>query len=145
LNQLPKPDTFLPVDMAQEHNIKDIKIHTLSCFCPNDDWKYSKKLHPAIHVIKSVATYMESEFNTASRGKKHKPPKKELDVTEMQKWQRVSKSNKTIRAQKVGDKREKIKNYISNGQVNLQVNNRIECWAENRTYLHAMTENVEDN
>ncbi|KAJ7278639.1 hypothetical protein C8J57DRAFT_1502482 [Mycena rebaudengoi] len=133
LNQTPKPDTFLPVDMAQEHNIKDIKAPMLTGSL--------KKLHPAIHIIKLVATYMESEFNTAIRGKKHKPPKREPDVQEMQKWQRDSKANKTVHWRKVGDKKDKVKNYIGNGQANLQLKNRMERWADNRRHPRATTEN----
>ncbi|KAJ7272232.1 hypothetical protein C8J57DRAFT_1435196 [Mycena rebaudengoi] len=144
LNEQPKPDTFLPVDMAQEHNIKDIKV-TYRSQGPNVDWKFLKKLHPAIHVIKLVGKYMESEFGTANRGNKHTPPKKELDVTEMQKWQRDSKSNKTIQARKAGSKRDKIKNYIGNGQNNLQTSNRMQRWAENRSYPRATTENWEED
>jgi hypothetical protein len=68
-----------------------------------------------------------------------------LDVTEMQKWQRDSKSNKTIQARKAGSKRDKIKNYIGNGQNNLQTSNRMQRWAENRGYPRATTENWEED
>ncbi|KAF8215474.1 hypothetical protein K438DRAFT_1561950 [Mycena galopus ATCC 62051] len=58
----------MPVDEAQEMNIKDIKV------------KYLKKLHPAIHVIRSVSSHMETEFKTRVRGWKHTVPKKEQDI-----------------------------------------------------------------
>ncbi|KAJ7852169.1 hypothetical protein B0H14DRAFT_2354898, partial [Mycena olivaceomarginata] len=60
---------FLPVDEGQEHNIKDIKV-THRSQGPKVDWDYLKKLHPSIHLIRAVSMFMESEFNTASRGKK---------------------------------------------------------------------------
>ena len=41
---------FAPVDKHQEMNIKVIKV-TYHLQGPNIDWKYIKKLHPAIHVI----------------------------------------------------------------------------------------------
>ncbi|KAJ7272390.1 hypothetical protein C8J57DRAFT_1599607 [Mycena rebaudengoi] len=140
INQTTKPDGFLPVDQAQEHNIKDIKV-THRSQGPNIDWKYLKKLHPAIHVIKSVATYMESEFNTASRGKKHKVPKKELDLTGMQKWLGDSKATKTIRARKMGSKVDQPKNYPGMGQLNLQLKTRMQRWVENRNFPRATSEN----
>ncbi|KAJ7094819.1 hypothetical protein C8R44DRAFT_584516, partial [Mycena epipterygia] len=50
----------MPVDEAQEMNIKDIKVRILFVGItyrsegPNIDWQYLKKLHPAIHVIRAV-------------------------------------------------------------------------------------------
>ncbi|KAL4077732.1 hypothetical protein J3A83DRAFT_4356642 [Scleroderma citrinum] len=54
-----KWDSFLPIDMAQEHNIKDIRAFSLFMTYIqvthrsedlNIKWEYLKKLHPAIWV-----------------------------------------------------------------------------------------------
>jgi hypothetical protein len=84
---------------------------------------------------------MESEFNTASRGKKHKVPKKELDLTGMQKWLGDSKATKTIRARKMGSKVDQPKNYPGMGQLNLQLKKRMQRWVENRNFPRATSEN----
>jgi hypothetical protein len=84
-----KPSVFLPVDQAQEHNIKDIKV-TYRSEGPNIKWQYLKKLHPAIHTIRDVAEHIEKEFGTLTRGKKHTVPKKELDVSRLQEEYKVS-------------------------------------------------------
>ncbi|KAJ7199866.1 hypothetical protein GGX14DRAFT_401147 [Mycena pura] len=60
----------MPIDEAQEMNIKDIKV-TYRSEGPKIDWEYLKKLHPAIHVIRAVNAHMETEFKTRVRGSKH--------------------------------------------------------------------------
>ncbi|KAJ7437506.1 hypothetical protein FB451DRAFT_1451536 [Mycena latifolia] len=66
---IPRDGGFMPVDEAQEMNIKDIKV-TYRSEGPNIDWDYLKKLHPAIHVIRAVNSHMEYEFKTRVRGRK---------------------------------------------------------------------------
>ncbi|KAJ7905795.1 hypothetical protein B0H14DRAFT_3103084 [Mycena olivaceomarginata] len=65
----------MPIDEAQELNIKDIKTGSTS-----------RSYNPAIHVVRSVSSHMESEFKTRVRGWKHTVPKKEEDVQGLQKW-----------------------------------------------------------
>ncbi|KAJ7474945.1 hypothetical protein FB451DRAFT_1465243 [Mycena latifolia] len=66
INNTARDGGFMPVDEAQEMNIKDIKV-TYRSEGPNIDWDYLKKLHTAIHVIRAVNSHMEYEF-TASCG-----------------------------------------------------------------------------
>ncbi|KAJ7859442.1 hypothetical protein B0H13DRAFT_2237511 [Mycena leptocephala] len=89
INNTGRHAEHMPIDEAQEMNIKDIKV-TYRPEGPNIDWEYIKKLHPAIHVIRAVNAHMETEFKTRVRGSKHTIPKKELDVQELQKWYRAS-------------------------------------------------------
>ncbi|KAJ6481356.1 hypothetical protein DFH09DRAFT_1107681 [Mycena vulgaris] len=60
----------MPVDEAQEMNIKDIKV-THRSKGPQIDWKYLKKLHPAIHVIRKRIQ------NPSSRMETHGPKKRD--------------------------------------------------------------------
>ena len=83
MNNTGKPNDFLPFDAAQEHNNKDFKV-THCSEGPSVDWKYLKKLHPAIHVIWAVASLIEAEFQTLTQGKKHTVLKKDLDVQTLQ-------------------------------------------------------------
>ncbi|TRM57981.1 hypothetical protein BD626DRAFT_614228 [Schizophyllum amplum] len=72
------PTGFCPVDQAQEHNIKDIKEG------PSIDWKFLKKMHPAIPIISELSKHMEEEFRTYTRGLKHTVPKKDQDVKKLE-------------------------------------------------------------
>ncbi|KAJ7591737.1 hypothetical protein C8J56DRAFT_1046070 [Mycena floridula] len=75
-------DAFVPVDQAQEHNIKDIKV-TYRSEGPNIKWDYLRKLHPAIPVIKALSVFIEKVFGSLSRGKKHTTPQKDIDVKKL--------------------------------------------------------------
>ncbi|CAK5270382.1 unnamed protein product [Mycena citricolor] len=80
LNNTGRRMGHMPIDEAQEMNIKDIKV-THRSQGPKIDWKYLKKLHPAIHIVRAVSHHMENEFKTRVRGWKHTVPKKEGDIT----------------------------------------------------------------
>ncbi|KAJ7621616.1 hypothetical protein DFH06DRAFT_1233093 [Mycena polygramma] len=143
INQTVKPDGFLPVDEAQEHNIKDIKV-THRSQGPKVDWEYLKKLHPSIHVIRAVSMFMESEFNTASRGKKHTVPKKELDIQSLQKWYRDSRVHKFTPRRRIGIQKDQPKDYIALGQTALLTKNRMDRWKESRYFPRSTTEDWAD-
>ena len=72
-------DTFLPVDMAQEHNIRDIK-DTYRPEGPNSSWDYLKKISPAILSIKAIGAHVERETGVLSQGRKHKDPDAMEDI-----------------------------------------------------------------
>ncbi|KAJ7917324.1 hypothetical protein B0H13DRAFT_1608482 [Mycena leptocephala] len=138
INNLGRAAGFMPVDEAQEMNIKDIKG-------PNIDWEYLKKLHPAIHVIRAVNQYMEFEFKTRVRGQKHTVPKKELDLQELQKWYRASNVHafKPGRHIKSKDKSspDTPKDTLSKGGAALQTGKTLDRWIETRTVDRSTMEN----
>ncbi|KAJ7114321.1 hypothetical protein C8R44DRAFT_710147 [Mycena epipterygia] len=148
INNIGGPAGFMPVDEAQEMNIKDIKV------CQNFEGhrrnllEYLKKLHPAIHVIRAVNNHMEHEFKTRVRGRKHTVPKKEDDLKQLQKWYRAS----NVHAFKAGRKIPTIlksnpdipKDTLSKGGMALQTGKTLERWIENRTIDRATTENWDD-
>ncbi|KAJ7886060.1 hypothetical protein B0H13DRAFT_2235222 [Mycena leptocephala] len=113
----------MPIDEAQEMNIKDIKV-TYRSEGPNIDCEYIKKLHPAIHVIRAVNAHMETEFKTRVRGSKHTIPKKELDVQELQKWYRAS----NVHVLKPGRA-----DVLGKGSAGLQTGTTLEHWVDTRT------------
>ncbi|KAJ6601733.1 hypothetical protein DFH09DRAFT_969288 [Mycena vulgaris] len=143
INQTVRPDGFLPVDQAQEHNIKDIKV-THRSQGPNVDWEYLKKLHPSIHVIRAVSTFMEEEFGTATRGKKHTVPKKELDILELQKWYRDSPVHKFTPKRTIDNKKDRPKDYLALGQQALLTKDRMQRWKDNRYFPRATTQDWEN-
>ncbi|KAJ7260768.1 hypothetical protein C8J57DRAFT_1072247 [Mycena rebaudengoi] len=125
---------FMPVDEAQEMNIKDIKV-THRSEGPNIDWKYLKKLHPAIHVIRSVSAHMESEFKTRVRGWIHTKPKKEHDLGDIQKWYGASNLPATVRGRKIQSTSDadRPKDINTKGFIDMQTGKVLENWAEGRT------------
>ncbi|KAJ2921420.1 hypothetical protein H1R20_g15669, partial [Candolleomyces eurysporus] len=64
-------------------NIKDIKV-TYRSEGPNIKWSYLKKLHPAIPTIRTVIDFIEHQFGTLVRGKKHSVPSTEKDIIKLQ-------------------------------------------------------------
>ncbi|KIJ10153.1 hypothetical protein PAXINDRAFT_164295 [Paxillus involutus ATCC 200175] len=123
-----KPNSFLPIDMAQEHNIKDIKV-TYKSEGPNIKWEYFKKLHPAIHVICKLGKHMEKEFNTLTRGKKHGVPKKDTDVMLLESSYREARLHEKIPGHKLkGLKRDKVVDVLTKGAVKLHTGHSIDRW-----------------
>ncbi|KAJ7619938.1 hypothetical protein DFH06DRAFT_69197 [Mycena polygramma] len=127
----------MPIDEAQEMNIKDIKV-TYRSEGPKIDWEYLKKLHPAIHVIRAVNAHMETEFKTRVRGSKHTVPKKEKDIQSLQKWYRSShvhalKPGRIIA--KVGKKQspDVPRDVLAKGSDGIQQGTTMEHWVESRT------------
>ncbi|KZT63317.1 hypothetical protein DAEQUDRAFT_680609, partial [Daedalea quercina L-15889] len=66
-----KKDGFMPIDRGMEAAIKDIKV-THRAQGPSVDWKYLKKLHPTIPVIRAISEHIEDQFGTTwTKYKKH--------------------------------------------------------------------------
>ncbi|KAJ7782371.1 hypothetical protein DFH07DRAFT_864871 [Mycena maculata] len=144
INNTGRPNGFMPVDEAQEMNIKDIKV-TYRSEGPNIDWKFLKKLHPAIHVIRAVNSHMETEFKTRVRGSKHTVPKKELDIQELQKWYSSLEVHKLTpgRVLKKSTKKQSSdvpKDVLAKGSAGIQTGESMANWIETRTIERATTQ-----
>ncbi|KAJ3757148.1 hypothetical protein EV360DRAFT_46664 [Lentinula raphanica] len=74
-----KANSFLPFDLAQEHNVRDIKV-TYRSFGPGATIEYVGRISPGIPTFERVNRHVENEFGTVSRGAKHGVPNKEEDV-----------------------------------------------------------------
>lgn len=131
INNTGKSEDFLPVDQAQEQNIKDIKV-TYRSEGPEVDWEYLKTLHPAIHVIRGVTSHVEKEFNTLTRGKKHTVPQKELDVQKLQDSYNASKLHTEIPGRKRFSEKDYEKDYISAGALSFSDGKLLERWISER-------------
>ncbi|KAJ7745180.1 hypothetical protein DFH07DRAFT_749051 [Mycena maculata] len=134
INNTGRRTGHMPVDEAQEMNIKDIKV-THRSQGPNIDWKYLKKLHPAIHVIRSVSAHMETEFKTRVRGWKHTVPKKEDDIQTLQQWYRASSTHQFKPGRKFTSKSDKDRptDIVTDGFIGLQMNGTLANWVAGRT------------
>ncbi|KAJ3765421.1 hypothetical protein FB446DRAFT_655330 [Lentinula raphanica] len=74
-----KPNSFLPFDLGQEHNVRDIKV-TYRSFGPGATIDYVGRISPGIPTFERVCRHVENEFGTTSRGAKHGVPNRQEDV-----------------------------------------------------------------
>ncbi|TFK58743.1 hypothetical protein BDN72DRAFT_781667 [Pluteus cervinus] len=131
-----KPTDFLPIDMAQEHNIKDIKV-THRSEGPNVDWDYLKKLHPAIHTIRAVTTHVNTEFKTLARGKKHTIPRREFDIQTLQNSYQASNIYTYTPKRKPASKDDRVKDLLKIGAEKLLKTKVLERWVDHRSFLRS--------
>ncbi|KAL1751433.1 hypothetical protein FB107DRAFT_222078, partial [Schizophyllum commune] len=130
VNTSGSPTGFCPVDQAQEHNIKDIKV-TYRSEGPSIDWDFLKRMHPAIPVIRELSKHMEEEFRTTSRGLKHTVPKKDADVKMLQDMYETAHIHemtpgRVVRAQDAAP------DFVKDGVATLP--STLKQWSENRDY-----------
>ncbi|KAH9916714.1 uncharacterized protein BXZ73DRAFT_53621 [Epithele typhae] len=80
INRTGKRDGFLPVDLGQEQNIRDIKV-TWRSFGPGANFDYIQKVSPAIPLLRAVRDSVRDQFSTIlGRGTRHGTPSKDADV-----------------------------------------------------------------
>ena len=77
------PDSWIPLDRAQEHNVRDVK-HTYAAIGPFATWEYVGKISASIPCQRKVKDHVERSINRAYRGKSHTSPAKEADVARLQ-------------------------------------------------------------
>ena len=139
VNHTGRPGDFLPIDKAQEHNIKDIKV-THRSEGPNVDWEYLKKLHPAIHIIRAVTSHAEKEFATLTRGKKHTVPQRELDIRTLQNSYHASRIFRFTPGRGKPSNSDYAVDVFSDGAHSLHTGKFLKNWVEGRTYTRATTQ-----
>jgi hypothetical protein len=133
---------FCPVDKAQEHNIRDIKVMYRSQG-PNIKWDYMKKLHPAIHVIRSVSSFIEKEFGTLARGSKHTSPSAELDIQKLQDSFRKSGFHQEVPGRKAKET-EKAIDFSLEG-LKVQGGKLLKKWNYGRAYERSLKDDWLDD
>ncbi|RDB26990.1 hypothetical protein Hypma_005135 [Hypsizygus marmoreus] len=134
-----KRSTHLPIDKAQEHNIKRVKVNYRS-EGPSINWEYMHKLHPAIPIIDAVASHIEEEFKTVMRGKKHTVPKAELDIQALHKSYRSSDVHKYIPGRKHALEADHAKDFIAVGALELGTGKLLQRWVDGRSFRRSTTQ-----
>ncbi|KXN83941.1 hypothetical protein AN958_00792 [Leucoagaricus sp. SymC.cos] len=132
---------FLPIDQAQEHNIKDIKV-TYRSEGPNVKWDFMKKLHPAIPRIRTVSKHVEDQFKVNTRGSKHGVPSRDLDVAALRKSYHESKYHELQPGRKITVKADKAEDYYSKGMVKIHNQDALEKWCYLRTFVRSTEEEM---
>ena len=139
INTTGKPHLFCPIDQAQEHNIKDIKV-TYHSEGPNIKWEYLKKLHPAINIICTVTKHIKDKFGTKAQGKSHTIPSKEKDILLLQKSYQEAGYHAFSNGWKITWDKDKEKGYTMRGYTHLHTGRVIEHWCGLQTFEHSWAE-----
>ncbi|KAG8944356.1 hypothetical protein FRC04_002015 [Tulasnella sp. 424] len=74
-----RPGDFYPVDLAQEHNNRDLKV-VHAAKGSNASWAYIAKMSPVIPTFKEVTNTIARSFPTTINGNKHSSPDEWPDI-----------------------------------------------------------------
>ncbi|PPR03568.1 hypothetical protein CVT24_007608 [Panaeolus cyanescens] len=133
--------SWCPVDKAQEMNIRDIKA-TYRSEGTNIKWAYFKKLHPAIPTIRHVIDFVEEQFKTVVRGKRHTVPSAEKDIQQLQEIHKSesSKYHDYHPGRKIKDAANKADDFTHLGFLKLQRGDVLSNWIGSRTFERSVRE-----
>lgn len=145
-NTTGKRDGFHPIDLLQEHNIRDIKVrnmslpvigltshvkHTFAAVGPYAEWDYIGRMSASIPCQRRVKDHVESDINHFHRGKSHTSPDKEEDVARLQASYHQSGVHRFVRGRKL-DAKDKVPDLLAIGSGGGRLSKAIEKWAANR-------------
>ncbi|TDL27181.1 hypothetical protein BD410DRAFT_714083 [Rickenella mellea] len=133
VNSTGRRDGFCPVDMAQEHNVRDIK-YTFASLGPYATWEYINKISPAIPTFRAVKDHIEDELGACARGKSHTLPAKENDVSKLAKIYSTQDLHRPTPKRKIKNRLDKSQDFVQRGIEQLQTTSVMDRWWENRTY-----------
>ncbi|KAA1473667.1 hypothetical protein DENSPDRAFT_780361, partial [Dentipellis sp. KUC8613] len=140
INRTGKRDGFVPVDRAQEQNIKDLKV-TYHSFGPGATLAYLTKISPAVPVLREVKKHLKWQLNTLlTRGDRHSSPAKEKDVAMYanivlnEGWY-TYEAGRTVK--KPDDR---AKDFVTQGIITLFQEKAIERWWNGRSFPRATQE-----
>ena len=159
-NTTGKPDCFLPIDLLQEHNVRDIKVyflfllfclrprthgiqHTFSVIGPYADWDYIGQTSASIPCQRKVKDHVEDSINRFRRYKAHTSPEKEEDVARLQASYQASQ----IHVYKAGrrlEAKDKMPDNLKIGSDPTKLSRTFEKWIANRVSEWSNTEDWTD-
>ena len=160
MNFTGKRDGFLAIDLAQEHNIKDIKVLFLLWFremctlssrlmkvtwrsCgPGATFAYLQKISPAIPTLRAVKACIVSQFSAAiGRGARHTTQSKDADVRRViQMYQEAGVLDRQkARSLQLGDK-DRAPNVMTDGASHDGLHALHARWWDDRRFKRATTE-----
>lgn len=162
INRTGKPGAFLPYNLGQEEDIKDIKVrcilklleslcshvddtnrisqYTYHSMGPGATMEYLKKISPAIPTLRKVQRHMERQFNTAARGSRHGIPDKEPDVAKLTVEYTTSELHAHVPGRKIKVAGDRSKDVITDGAIELEKSKTINEWFRKRTHKRSTME-----
>jgi hypothetical protein len=140
-NTTGRRESFLPIDLLQEHNIRDIK-HVFASIGPFAMWDFIRKMSSSIPCQRKIKDHVEAEVNAFRRGKSHTNPDAEEDIRNLQ----AAYQKESIHSFKSGRKlaaRDKVKDYMATGGEGTKMKKVINRWLSSRLSEVATTEDFE--
>ncbi|KAI0703595.1 hypothetical protein BC835DRAFT_1262654 [Cytidiella melzeri] len=134
-------DSFLPYDMVQEHNIRDIK-HTFMVLGPFATWDYIHKISATVPTQRKVKDHVEANLNHLRRGKLPTSPEVEKDIRNLQKVYHAANLHVRLPGRHL-EARDRAKDVVALGCNSEKLQAIIKQWAEKRTSTRATTEDWE--
>lgn len=134
-----KPGVWCPIDKAQEMNIKDIKV-TYRSEGPNIKWDYLKKLHPAIPTIRTVIDFLEQQYGTLVRGKKHAVPSREKDILKLRRSYSASAAHDNRPRRTIPNEHDKAEDVVSEGAQRVMFGEVLSNWDKGRSFERSQRE-----
>lgn len=140
---------FCPIDLAQEHNIRDIKVsdsasvvikfipttnvsqYTFASLGPGVTWEFIGKISSAIPSLRKLKDHFENEWNTYSRYQKHTHPDYQADIERLERAYLVAKLHCKVEGRKLGENH-KDTDYVQTGAVAINTGKPISRWQARR-------------
>ncbi|TFY66039.1 hypothetical protein EVG20_g5055 [Dentipellis fragilis] len=140
INRTGKRNGFVPVDRAQEQNIKDLKV-TYHSFGRSATLAYLTKILPAIPVLREVKKHIKWQLDTLlTRGDRHSSPAKEKDVA-MYAEVILNEGWYTYEAGHTLKKSDdRAKDFVTQGTITLFQDKAIERWWNGRSFARVTQE-----
>ncbi|KAI0072891.1 hypothetical protein K474DRAFT_1700685 [Panus rudis PR-1116 ss-1] len=113
INPIGKPNSFVPVDLVQEHFILWIKI-IYSAQGSNASPEWLEKISPCIAVLREIATQLNEALGS-KQGNKHQTPQIDNDIRELMKSLRMHRVYSVERGRTIDGKKAQIPNVQSAG------------------------------
>lgn len=158
-NTTGKPDSFLPIDLLQEHNVRDIKVsshllsfcpprthkikHTFSVVGPYTDWDYIGQVSASIPCQRKVKDHVEDSINHFRRYKAHTSPEKEEDIAHLQASYQASQIH-VYKAGRTLDAKDKMPDALKIGSDPIKLSRTFENWIAGRVSEWSNTEDWTD-
>ncbi|KAJ2991050.1 hypothetical protein NUW54_g8300 [Trametes sanguinea] len=122
-----KPNEFQPIDLVEEHTVKDVKV-TYRPKGPNASWDLMKARAPAIPTLRAIDEHLTRQFKTLHRGTSHTTPSKEADVRLLHEFYKTSKLHEYQPGREAVDA---VKEVVSEG-FQIAANRIIPKWLARR-------------
>ncbi|KAI0286329.1 hypothetical protein BC826DRAFT_1093531 [Russula brevipes] len=145
VNSAGQRDSFVAVDQAQEHNVKDIKV-TYRSIGPGATLDYLSKLSPGIPVFRAIREHMKWQHQSILvRGTRHNDVDKSKDV---EKYMRIivsegwfeEKKGRTLKSVK-----DRVTDFVTNGTIAVTQGKTIDRWWQTRNFTRRTGNIWDDN
>ncbi|TFY51054.1 hypothetical protein EVJ58_g10762 [Rhodofomes roseus] len=127
-NTTGRPDSFLPFDQLQEHNVRDLK-YTFESLGPHATWELLGRMSAAIPCLRQLKDHIEAQFNHYFRGKSHTTPAAEDDITKLSQAFHDSKVHLHVPGRIA---KNKLANFVGDGCDTIKMDKDIDSFYDRR-------------